>query len=45
MRCLLTPNTILLLEDPVNYVRHVPGYPTGEILHASAAIDVSKICL
>jgi hypothetical protein len=32
------------LEDPVNDLRHVPDYSTGEFRHASAAIEVSKIC-
>jgi hypothetical protein len=33
-----------LLEDPVNDLRHVPDHSTGEFRHASAAIEVSKIC-
>jgi hypothetical protein len=28
-------------EDPVNDLRHVPDYSTGEFRHASAAIEVS----
>jgi hypothetical protein len=31
----------LYLEDPVNDLRHVPDYSTGEFRHASAAIEVS----
>jgi hypothetical protein len=33
-----------LQEDPVNDLRHVPDHSTGEFRHASAAIEVSKIC-